>query len=140
MATLITGTDGLVQIGPSGSPTTIAFVKEFSVEAKTELTTRGPYIGDATIYKTRKAKTSSGSLSADVPAGRDSGQTAAMAAHEGATDIRLVLKADDSSGGYTYTAPIAAITGVKFEGKAEEGYSLSFDFEDLSGYTLVASS
>jgi len=139
MATLLSGTDGLVTIGPTSALTTIAFVREFSVEAKTEMNSRGPYIGDATIYKTRKGKTSSGTISADVPAGRDAGQTAMLAVHEGATNVRLVLKADDASGGYTYTAANAGCSGVKFTGKAEEGYSLEFSFEDMDGYTLVPS-
>jgi len=139
MATLISGTEGLVQIGPSNAPTTIAFVREFSVETKTEMNTRGPYIGDTTLYKTRKGKTSSGTISADVPSGRDAGQTAMLAIHEGATNVRLKLVGGAGSTGYTYTAPNAGCSGVKFTGKAEEGYGLEFSFEDMDGYTLVQS-
>lgn len=139
MAVLIEGTSGLIQVGPTGSPTTIGVVSEFSAELSTDVTTRGPYIGDATRRKTRTAKTSSGSLSADIPDGRDLGQTQLVLAHENATNVRLVLRAGGSSNGYTYTCPNAIISGVTFGGNAEEGYTLEFSWEDADGYTFAVS-
>lgn len=139
MALLLEGHDGLIQIGPTNALTTVGYVSEFSVECATELTSKGPYIGDATIYKVRQAKTSSGTLNADIPDGRDPGQTGIIEAHEGGTSLRLTLQADAATGGYLYTAANAGITGVTFGGNAEEGYTLEFAFEDLDGYTLAAS-
>ena len=53
MPVMIEGTDGVVQVGPSNALTLVGVVTSFSVEASTELTPRGPYIGDDTISKTR---------------------------------------------------------------------------------------
>lgn len=139
MSILITGSSGLVQIGPTNALTTVGLVTEFSVECSTEITSKGPYIGDATIRKVRQAKTSSGSLSADIPEGRNSGQTGLVTVHEGATNVRLALRGGDTTNGYTYTAANCAISGVTFTGNAQEGYSFEFNFEDMDGYSLAAS-
>lgn len=140
MSVLITGTSGLVRIGPTTAPTTVGLVTEFSVECATDIAKKGPYIGDATIRKVRSAKTSSGSLSADIPDGRNPGQTGLLQAHENGTDIRLELVGGDGTDGYEYVAPNAAISGVTFNGNAEDGYGFEFSFEDMDGYTLEASS
>lgn len=138
MPVMIEGTDGVVQVGPSNALTLVGVVTSFSVEASTELTPRGPYIGDDTISKTRQPKTSSGSLSAEIPSGRNAGQTAILSAHENGTDIRVQLKANTAALGYTYTATVA-ISGITFSGNATDGYMLDMSFEDMGEYTLVAS-
>lgn len=141
MALLIEGTDGLVQVGPTSALTTVGVVKKWSVSAKTDINTKGPYIGDATLKKTRKAKTSSGSLEFDIPQAADAGQTKIIAAHEGATNLRITLRAGGIAGSgtqsYTYTAANAIISEVAIDGDAENGYSGTFNFEDADGYTLV---
>lgn len=140
MALLLEGHDGIIQIGPTNALTTVGYVTEFSVECSTELTNKGPYIGDATIYKVRQAKTSSGTLSADIPEGLDPGQTGLVDAHEGGSNLRLHLKADaTTAAGYSYIAANAGITGVTFGGNAEEGYTFEFAFEDMDGYSLSES-
>lgn len=138
MPVMIEGTDGVVQVGPSNALTLVGVVTSFSVEASTELTPRGPYIGDDTISKTRQPKTSSGSLSAEIPSGRNAGQSELLAAHEAGTDIRVQLKANTTTLGYTYTA-VVAISGVTFSGNATDGYMLDMSFEDMGTYTLVPS-
>lgn len=140
MSVLISGTSGLVQIGPTNHLTTVGLVSEFSVECSTDITTKGPYIGDATKRKVRSSKTSSGTLTADIPDGRNAGQTGLLTAHENGTNIRLYLQGGDGTDGYEYVAANAAISGVTFTGNAEEGYSFEFSFEDMDGYTLEASS
>jgi hypothetical protein len=120
MSVLITGSSGLVQIGPTSALTTVGLVSEFSVECATDITTKGPYIGDATKRKVRSSKTSSGSLSAG-------------------TNFRLSLRGGDATNGYTYVAANCAISGLTFTGNAEEGYSFEFNFEDMDGYTLLVS-
>jgi hypothetical protein len=140
MSVLIAGTSGLVQIGPTNHLTTVGLVTEFSVECATEITAKGPYIGDATIRKVRGAKTSSGSLSADIPDGRNTGQTGLLSVHESGTNVRLYLQGGDGTDGYEYVAANCAISGVTFTGNAEDGYSFEFTFEDMDGYTLEASS
>lgn len=139
MSLLIEGTKGLIQAGPSGAPTTVAFVTDFTVDCKTAFAQRGPYIGNNVILKTRQAKTSQGSLVCDVPQGADGGQNAVVAAHEAGTNLRLVLQGGDTSTqkGYTYTAANAGISAVKFVEKSKEGVTLDISFEDLDGYTLV---
>jgi len=139
MPIMIEGSDGLIQIGPTNALTTVGVVTSFSVEASTELTPRGPYIGDATISKTRQPKTSTGSLSAEIPSGRNVGQTGLVTAHESGTNVRLVLKAGASLTGYSYTCDAAAITGISFTGNATDGYMLDISFEDTGSYTLAAS-
>lgn len=139
MSILIAGTSGLVQIGPTNALTTVGLVTEFSVECATDITTKGPYIGDATKRKVRSSKTSSGSLSADIPEGRNSGQSAIVAAHEAGTNFRLSLRGGDATNGYTYVAANAAISGLTFNGNAEDGYSFEFNWEDMDGYTLLPS-
>lgn len=139
MPIMIEGTDGLIQVGPTNALTTVGVVTSFSVEAGTELTPRGPYINDATISKTRQPKTSTGSLSAEIPSGRNAGQTELLTAHEQGTNIRIVLKAGDALTGYTYTCSAAAITGISFTGNATDGYMLDISFEDTGSYTLAAS-
>lgn len=139
MTVLITGSSGLVQIGPTGALTTVGFVSEFSVECKTDMTEQGPYIGDPTIYRTKKAKTSSGKLNADIPEGRNAGQSGIVAAHEAGTNFRLSLRGGDATNGYTYVAAAAAIESLTYTGNAEEGYSFEMGFVDMSGYTLVPS-
>ena len=136
---LLTGTDGLIQIGPSNAPTTIAKITEITIELQTEVSEKGPYIGDATIYKVRKAKTSSGKFTADVPAARDSGQAKFIDLHETATDFRFVAKVDDGSAGYTYTSALTAVTGVTITGNAAEGWTIEGSLADMAGYTLVPS-
>lgn len=136
---LLQGTDGLIQVGPSNAPTTIAKISEITIELKTDVTERGPYIGDATKYKTRQAKTSSGSFTADVPATRDGGQAKFIDLHETATDFRFVAKVDDGSAGYTYTSALTAVTGVKITGNAAEGWTIEGNFADMAGYTLAPS-
>jgi hypothetical protein len=138
MPIMIEGSDGLIQVGPTNALTTVGVVTSFSVEASTELTPRGPYIGDATISKTRQPKTSTGSLSAEIPSGRDAGQTQLMTAHESGTSVRVSLKAGAALTGYTYTATVA-ISGISFSGNAADGYMLDISFEDTGSYTLAAS-
>lgn len=133
MSILLEGAEGTVQVGPTNHLTEVGFVSEFEVECKTDVNQKGPYIGNKTIYKNRKAKTSSGTLSGDIPEGRDPGQTKLVEAHEEGLDIRLELIADN---GYTYVAEQAIVSGVKFGGNAEEGYTFEFSFEDGNGYTL----
>ena len=140
MSVLITGSSGLVQIGPTNALTTVGLVTEFTVECATDITKKGPYIGDATIRKVRGAKTSSGSLSADIPDGRNAGQTGLLTAHENGTNIRLYLQGGDGTDGYEYIAANAAISGVTFTGNAADGYTFEFTFEDMDGYVLEASS
>jgi hypothetical protein len=141
MALLIEGTDGLIQAGPTSALTTIGYVKKWKVACKTDINTKGPYVGDATLRKTRKAKTSSGSLEFDVPQGADAGHTKVIALHEAATNIRLSLRGGGATGsataGYTYVAANAIISGVDLDGDAENGYSGTFSFEDGDGYTLT---
>ena len=139
MPVMIEGTDGIIQIGPSNALTSVGVVTSFSVELSTELTPRGPYINDATISKTRQPKTSTGSLSAEIPSGRNAGQTGLLTAHEGGTNIRLVLRAGAAATGYTYTCDAAAITGISFTGNATDGYMFDISFEDTGAYTLVVS-
>jgi hypothetical protein len=136
MALLVEGTDGLVRVGPSNHPTVVGYVTEFTVTCETEITERGPYIGDATIRKTRKAKTSSGSLSADLPEGLDPGQTKLVEAHETGANVEIYLRGGGASDGMYYRAANAAVSGVEFSGTADEGYSTSFNFTDMDGYTL----
>jgi len=138
MPVMIEGTDGLVQVGPSNALTTVGVVTSFSVEASTELTPRGPYIGDDSISKTRQPKTSSGSLSAEIPSGRNAGQSKLLEVHESGTDIRVVLKANAQALGYTYSATVA-ISGITFSGNATDGYMLDMSFEDMGDYSLVPS-
>lgn len=135
---MIEGSNGLIQVGPTNALTTVGVVTSFSVEANTELTPRGPYIGDASISKTRQPKTSTGSLSAEIPSGRNAGQTALLSAHEAGTDIRVVLKAGAALEGYTYTATVA-ISGISFTGNATDGYMMDVSFEDTGAYTLATS-
>lgn len=139
MSVLITGSSGLVQIGPTSALTTVGLVSEFSVECATDITTKGPYIGDATKRKVRSSKTSSGTLSADIPEGRNAGQSGLLSNHEAGTNFRLSLRGGDATNGYTYVAANCAISGLTLTGNAEEGYSFEFNFEDMDGYTLLAS-
>ena len=138
MSTLITGSDGLVQIGPTNAYTTVGLVSEFSVECKTDITTKGPYIGDATLRKVRSGRTSSGKLTADVPVGRNTGQTGLITVHESGTNIRITLTGGTTTTGYQYVATNAAVEGVTYTGNAQDGYSLEFAFQDMDGYTLTA--
>ena len=138
MPIMIEGSDGLIQVGPTNALTQVGVVTSFSVEAGTELTPRGPYIADASISKTRTAKTSSGSLSAEIPSGRNVGQTQLLTAHETGTNVQVTLKAGAGTNGYTYTATVA-ISGISFTGNATDGYMLDISFEDTGSYTLVAS-
>lgn len=136
---LLEGTDGLIQVGPTTALTTVGYVSKWKLTLKTDMNTKGPYIGNATLYKTRKAKTSSGSLDFDIPAGRDAGVSAAIAVHESATNVRLSLRSGAATVtlGYTYTAANAGLSGVDLEGDAENGYSGTCNFEDMDGYTFA---
>jgi len=139
MATLIDGTDGLIQIGPTNHLTTVGYVTKWKASLSTEMNTKGPYVGDATLRKTRKAKTSSGSLEFDIPKGADVGQTKMIALHEAGTDFRLMLRAGcaaaSPSVAYAYIAANAGLSGIDIEGDAESGYSGTANFEDMDGYT-----
>lgn len=139
MATLIEGTDGLIQVGPTNALTTVGYVTKWKASLSTEMNTKGPYVGDATLRKTRKAKTSSGSIEFDIPKGADAGQTKLIALHEAGTDFRLLLRqggaAASPSVGYSYIAANAGLSGIDTEGDAESGYTGTANFEDMDGYT-----
>lgn len=135
---LIEGTKGLLQVGPSNSPTTVGKVTQYSIEIKTDIAERGPYIGDPAKRKVRGGRTSSGSMTCEIPVGRDSGQTALINAHENGESIRLHIREGQANEGYVYVAPQAIITDISVEGTAEEGYTLEISWEDDGGYTYGA--
>lgn len=136
---LVEGTEGLIQVGPSNALTTIGYVTQFSVDCTREIKRKGPWVGNDTIKKTRSAKTSKGSLTADTVKNRDVGQSKLIELFESGADVRLVLRGGDAAEEYTYTCSNAGVSGVKWTKKADEGNQLEFSWEDMDGYTLVPS-
>lgn len=137
---LIKGTDGLLTVGPSGAPTTVGYITKYSIDMETDITQRGPYIGNAAKSKVLGGNTSSGTMTVDVPVNRDAGHTAIVTAHAAGTGLRLVAREGGTTEGYTYTAASALFTTVTSTGSAEEGYTLEIAWEDDAGYTYAVSS
>ena len=136
---LVEGTEGLIQVGPSNALTTIGFVTQFSVDTSREIKQKGPWVGNDTIQKTRSAKTSKGSLTADTVKGRDVGQSKLIELFESGADVRLVLRGGDATDEYTYTCANAGVSGVKWTKKSDEGNQIEIAWEDFDGYDLVPS-
>jgi hypothetical protein len=131
---LIKGTDGIIEVGPTNAPTEVGKVTEWSATRTRETSVRGPHINSDTLEKTQGAKSISGSLTADVPAGRDPGQTALDDAFEDGLPIRLKLQSDQ---GKVITVTSALVSEIEDTGSAAEGYQTTFSFEDQNGYTIA---
>lgn len=131
---LIEGSEGVIEVGPIGTPQTVAYITEWEANPKTDIKTNGPFIGNAAKAKTRAGKDVSGSMKGLVPQGRDAGQSALITAHEDGADIRVVLTTDD---GYVLTIPLTIVSDLKVGQKADEGAPFECSFTDNNGYTLV---
>lgn len=130
---LIKGTDGIIEIGPSDAPTEVGYVTEWTITRSREVTERGPWINNDTIEVTLGGKNLEGSLSYDIPAGRDSGEEQIDAAYEAGTAIRLRLQSDS---GKQYLLPAATFTDLEETGNAAEGYSGTASFRNSGAYTV----
>ena len=129
---VIDGPSGIVRVGA----TEIAFVTEWSADLSTEITQRGPYINNPNLSKSRGGRDCTGSITADIPAGRDAGQTTLVNAQANGTNVVLELNTAD---GYTLDVPSAIITNVNVTQSATDGVTITFDFEDGAGtHTLTA--
>lgn len=132
---LVEGVNGLLRCGPTAAPTTVSFSTTYSIQMTEEVNRRGPYIGNANRQKVRGARDSSGSITCEIPVGRDAGQTALVSAFMNGTDIHLTLREGNATDAYTYEADVI-ITQLTSTGNAAEGYTLEFSFEDNgNGYT-----
>lgn len=136
---MLKGSDGLIQIGPSNAPTTVGYINEIEINTEMTITQKGPWIGMNSIEKSGGPRTSKGTLSADFPATRNAGQAKIIELIEAGTLFRIVAKVQNGTDGYTYTSPETACSSLGITGNGESGWTGAFEIEDMSGYTLAAS-
>lgn len=125
MSQPIRGFEGEVVI----SDIATGFISNWQLQIDRQEQVEGPFIGDnGTLYPYTTTTKYTGSLSATIPSGKDSGQTALLSGALNGSYISMRLT---STGGYTFTIPSGNMTKVTVKQEAKGTVTLDADFSVL---------
>lgn len=131
--TVLRGYDGKATQGTAD--TALVALTSWEATATQAVEEQGPFLNDSgTLYLSRGARSLKGSFKGVVPSGKDTSQTAVIAALTGGTDIKLTMV---SIGGYSVVVTTALIEEIKLGQDAKGTGTFEASFRDNGGFTIA---
>lgn len=128
---VIKGYEGSITV----SGVNVLWASTWEAKIETEELEIGPFIGDGgKTYSTTTSRKMTGSIEVTVPKNKDSGQSAMIAAVQDGNPRQIVLT---TTLGYVVTIPSGILTTMTMGADAKETVTVSFDFRDSGGFSIV---